>query len=241
MFSYLLQLKCGADYRASNNAGLQCANIAAYSGSTDILRFLFETMDNFHLEQFVQQLDCEGNTILHAAVDSGNLETLQFCLQHFAEIDAAGQDLCTPVHSAAMTGQLAMLQTMFLEQPERKRVALALKDISGMTALHKSVLYDKETVADFLIAQGAELEAQDATYKTPLLLAASKRSFKCVRLLINRGANFNAVDKDGRNIVHLVVIYCNSIDALFDDELLLLVSLSLLISVTFHFLNLNHR
>lgn len=217
----------GAAVRVDNNAGLHSANIAAYSGSAEVLTYLFETAKtkNRNLEKLLHMIDSNGNMILHAAVDSGSLQTVKVCLQNQCRIDSQANDLSTAVHFAATQGHLEMIQLMFTVQAERKKTALSLKDSSGMTPLHKSVLYDYVTVTYFLLEEGAELDVVDVNDRTPLLLSASKGSFCCTSLLLMRGADVNCVDKDGRNFTHLAIISGCNTDPLLDNPILLPVSL----------------
>ena len=52
----------------------------------------------------------------------------------------------------------------------------------------------------------ADVEAEDDSGRTPLLLAASKGAPRCLHYLIGAGgANVEHRDADGRNFVHLAV------------------------------------
>ncbi len=193
--------------------------MAAYAGSADALLTLFKCYleNKCPADTFLNMSDPEGNLILHAAVDSGSLETVKVCLEYGANIDTQQDDKSTPVHFAALRGELTIIRTMFEAQPKRKRNVLMLTDKNGMTVLHKAVLFDNVAIVEFLLDEGAELESADVNEQTPLLLAASKCSTKCVLKLLQRGANMKHTDKDGRNFVHLAVLNDADLDSITNE------------------------
>lgn len=57
------------------------------------------------------------------------------------------------------------------------------------------------------VQEYADVEAEDDSGRTPLLLAASKAATRCLHYLIGAGgANAEHRDADGRNFVHLAVL-----------------------------------
>ena len=65
--------------------------------------------------------------------------------------------------------------------------------------------------------QGANINAQDANNRTPLFVAASKRAWQSVNLLIKRGANMTLKDEKSRNFLHVIIKGGGSLN-LFEDE-----------------------
>ncbi len=88
---------------------------------------------------------------LHGAVDSGNVEAVRVIAEEGAEIDTQQEAKSTPVHFACTRGALDMVKLMFELQPARKSSSLSLRDRNGMTVLHKSVMFDFNDVAEFLV------------------------------------------------------------------------------------------
>lgn len=216
-----MQLQNGSNFKLRNNAGLHVGIVAAYSGSVEVLRVLFDFCKQQYsqsMDNFLNSSDNEGNIVLHAAVDSGNLEAVQFCMDCNARIDVQQNDKSSPVHFAALRGELQIIQAMFQAQPERVASTLRLTDINGMTALHKAVIFDNVAVVQYLLDQGAKIDAPDNNDQTPLLVAASKGSKGCIMCLFQRGANVQYLDKDGRNFVHLAVLSGCNFGVLFGES-----------------------
>jgi ankyrin repeat protein len=69
----------------------------------------------------------------------------------------------------------------------------------------------------FFFFQGANINAQDANNRTPLFVAASKRAWQSVNLLIKRGANMTLKDEKSRNFLHVIIKGGGSLN-LFEDE-----------------------
>jgi transient receptor potential cation channel subfamily A member 1 len=203
-------------------------NVAAYAGAADVMRVGYEFIktkrNDANIEEFMNRRDAEGNLVLHAAVDSGSLEAVKLCVENFTHIDGQQEDESTPVHFAALRGELEMIKVMFTAQPKRKKSALCLTDKNGMTALHKAVMFDHVHVAAYLLDEGAEIEAVDKNDHTPLLIAASKVAKKCAMLLVERGANVCHKDKDGRNFIHLAVLSGVKPECLASEKILAEVS-----------------
>jgi len=58
-----------------------------------------------------------------------------------------------------------------------------------------------------LISLDADIECFNNAVETPILCGARKKHTKCVKMLLDRGANINALDKKGNNLMHIVVAH----------------------------------
>jgi len=64
-------------------------------------------------------------------------------------------------------------------------------DLDGRKPLHYAADFGHSLVVDFLIAQGAEINAKDKHDITPLLAAIFEGHIEVVRLLLDKGAEKN--------------------------------------------------
>ena len=53
------------------------------------------------------------------------------------------------------------------------------------------------------------IDIRDNAGKTPLLVALKKGRHALAQMLINAGADVNAVDNQGQSVVHYIVRYCS--------------------------------
>ncbi|KAG7177400.1 Serine/threonine-protein phosphatase 6 regulatory ankyrin repeat subunit A-like 2, partial [Homarus americanus] len=73
-------------------------------------------------------------------------------------------------------------------------------------AMHTAAINDESQVMELLIQHDADIEAKDATdHRTPLFFTITKQSIRCFQLLLEKGANVNAVGRDGKSVLHVAV------------------------------------
>jgi len=95
---------------------------------------------------------------------------------------------------------------MFGMQPQEKRVSLCCTDVQKMTPLHCAAMFDHPDIVEYLIVEGADINALDKERRSPLLLSASRAGWRTVHALIRLGANIYLKDANYRNVLHLVIM-----------------------------------
>lgn len=95
----------------------------------------------------------------------------------------ANDSRATTIHNRCQKGDLASVQAILKAFPEK----LNTRDNYGHTPLHRAVYSQSERLIQYLIDQGANLEAKDYSGLTPL--ERSIRYPRSSRLLIKNGAN----------------------------------------------------
>ena len=72
----------------------------------------------------------------------------------------------------------------------------------GWTALMVAAAYGREEVAEYLLSLPTiDLEARHEDGETALLLAAWQGHLRLIKLLLHSGANIEAVDHEGNNVL----------------------------------------
>lgn len=95
---------------------------------------------------------------------------------------------------------------MFTIQPAEKKTCLTCTDAQKMTPLHCAGMFDHPEIVEYLVSEGADINALDKEHRSPILLAASRGGWKTVHTLIRLGANISVKDVNSRNVLHLVIM-----------------------------------
>uniref|UniRef100_A0A1B0CK24 Transient receptor potential cation channel subfamily A member 1 n=3 Tax=Lutzomyia longipalpis TaxID=7200 RepID=A0A1B0CK24_LUTLO len=157
-------------------------------------------------EEMISFYDSEGNVPLHSAVHGGDIKAVELCLKSGAKISTQQHDLSTPVHLACAQGALDIVKLMFTLQPKEKKVSLSCTDVQRMTPLHCASMFDHPDIVEYLVENGADINALDKEHRSPLLLSASRAGWRTVHTLIRLGANISLKDANNRNVLHLVIM-----------------------------------
>jgi len=133
-------------------------------------------------------------TPLHWVARNGLVNTIDLLIQHGANpclLDAQGHNC---LHSVAHSGKyLALLYVVC-----RPEIAIDEPDSSGYTPLHCAVHLRDEISTHILLKLGANPNVADHDGLTPLHWAAFTGSKKCIKGLLEAGADIRAKDKNLR-------------------------------------------
>ncbi|MGA3346733.1 MAG: ankyrin repeat domain-containing protein [Terracidiphilus sp.] len=124
------------------------------------------------------------------------LGTLLFGL---AALAVATPAFCGPIHDAARAGDLDKVKSLIKESPG---LVSSKDDKYGQTPLHIAAFNDRKDVAEFLLANKADVNAKAKNGSTPLHLAAAKGNKDMVELLLANKADIDAVDNEGWSPLH---------------------------------------
>lgn len=173
ILSYLIEQ--GADIDATDEKGWTALLYAAFDGRMETVQYLAECGAD---------LDATVNGIWSAlifAADKGYTEIASYLLDKGA--DASNLDV---IYSSA-AGLLERVR-FFVESSKDALAVLGTRDI---TPLMKAVQNNKLEVAQYLLDQGADIEAKDMMSRTALMLAVIDNRIEAVELLLNNGADQN--------------------------------------------------
>lgn len=144
-----------------------------------------------HKEEYarlIQALEHEDPSYVQAALDAGRDPNAPL-----------GEDGMTPLLLAARIGEDSLVKSLLARGADP-----AHTDSEGWTALHWAVHENQEAAARVLLDHAAALvNTPDAAGATPLMHAAEAGSEALARLLLERGADKNAVNRDGLSALTL--------------------------------------
>jgi ankyrin repeat protein len=152
-----------------------------------------------------------GLTALHYAAANGHKAVVDLLLSKGAKADAQNWAGITPLHVAAQKGYEEVAKALLAAgaSVDAKTTATDNRDFfiggvrclsseSNQTPLHMAAAAGYASLAELLLAKGADANAEDGAGRTPLHLAAKGGSTGLVKLLLAKGANVNAQDREGR-------------------------------------------
>ncbi|KAK2591217.1 hypothetical protein QQS21_011102 [Conoideocrella luteorostrata] len=175
-----LLLDKGADIEAKDKYGRTPLRVAALSGYKATTKLLLERGAD------IEAKDEYGRTPLRVAALIGHKAIAKLLLENGAIVNAKDKDVQTPLRVAAFNGHEAVAKLL----PENGAdVDAKVKDGADVDVKDK----DGQTP---LLEKGADFNAKDEYSWTPLRLATLKRHETVVKLLLERGADIDAMDKD---------------------------------------------
>jgi len=155
---------------------------AAQQGDVDVIQQLINR------GYTVNCMNYELVTPLHEAATAGHAQACSYLLDEGAWINATNIDGATPLCDAAANGQVECAQLLLSRNASVNPPTLLT------SPLHEAAIRGHSKCVSLLIVHGANLDASDCHFGTPLhaACAAYKISMECVTSLIRAGADVNA-------------------------------------------------
>ncbi|HPO14529.1 MAG TPA: ankyrin repeat domain-containing protein [Candidatus Hydrogenedentes bacterium] len=139
-----------------------------------------------------------GDSVLHQAIPSGDIEMIDFLISRGAAIDTVNKSGMTPLHVAVDNHRLDVVQLLV-----NKGASIENKNQDAFSPLHLAVEKGFPDIAVFLLDQGADIKTKDRRRFTPLHSAVMLGNAEMVKLLIEHNADITFKDKEGRTPLHL--------------------------------------
>ncbi|CAH0549306.1 unnamed protein product [Brassicogethes aeneus] len=208
-----------------NRTALQAA---AATGNVEIANVLVSNGADINAQ------DIKGKSPLMFAVNKNHTETAEFLINHGADVNLRGsKDNRTALHVAGLTGNVEMANVLvsngadinaqdingyspliFAVDNNHTKITEYLinhgADVNlrgskdNRTALHVAGLTGNVEMANVLVSNGADINAQDINGYSPLMFAVYKNHTETVEFLINQGADVNLRgSKDNRTALHV--------------------------------------
>lgn len=136
----------------------------------------------------------DGCSVLYVAVEYDLSEVVKLLINAGANVNAKISSGHTPLHYAIEKESLEIIQALLFHGADPN-----IKKPEGVPTLYCAVLSKTNgyAICEALINAGAEIDSFNASFQTPLHLAAEQNKVEIVRLLIEAGADVNHVIYDG--------------------------------------------
>jgi ankyrin repeat protein len=167
------------------------AALAVESGACREIRLRFETIKP-------QISAIEVSLTLFSAAGKNCLELVSELLDHGASVDARDRFGARPLSHAARFGHLPVVDLLLAHgAPIDARnlagaTALFFAGRGGVTPLAVAAYRGNDTIAEALLARGANDRATDETGKSPIIYAAAAGWFDVLTVLLARNVDINA-------------------------------------------------
>lgn len=205
-------IAAGANPELVNTAGQNALILAVLSNDLTTLKTLVESMQQAGQTLDFNQQDKQGLSLLHYAIKQQNLALLEYLLKAGANPELADQAQRTALFYALEQNDLAPVKMLVEHQ-----ASLNAKDQAQRTPLLYAIEYyvqeandtfkqhlaERITLIDYLLDQGAELQAADENGNTALHLGMP--IYELGQHLIERGADIHALNKEGETAIFQVV------------------------------------
>lgn len=143
-------IKSGAELQARDNEHMTPIHYAAMNERVDCVKVLVDAAESAgggaFVSQIVSEVDREGQTALHIAVDAGSRKTAQYLLFKGAEVNAVKTNMATPLHLAATAGDAEVAELLL-----NFKANVEAKNVNHETPLHKAALFNSVPVIKLLL------------------------------------------------------------------------------------------
>jgi ankyrin repeat protein len=146
-------------------------------------------------------VDANGNPMLVIAIkDKSVLVTELLLNQKSIDVDLSNLNGETPLMMASIEGNLPVVKRLVLDKK-------AKIDHIGWTPLHYASSKGQLEVAQFLVANGADVNSRSLNGTTPLMMAAQSGNEMLIKFLLDNGADIQLRNALGFSVIDIAEIY----------------------------------
>ncbi|CAM0949105.1 unnamed protein product [Alopecurus aequalis] len=194
------------DLRGARDAkGVTVLHFAACKGRLEICKFLVEESG---LD--VNLVSITGATPMSYAALAGQVQVMRYLLDRGGDPAMPDERGSTPLHAAADKGHCEAVRLLL-------SIGIHVDPIDHRgTPLHLAAAKDHDEVMKVLLEHGADPNRVVHHILSPLLVALCERSLKCVKILIEAGADVNAHGYSAPLMQAVEISLTNFIDLLLE-------------------------
>jgi ankyrin repeat protein len=150
------------------------------------------------LKDYINLQNFDGLSALHYCAFRGNVEIIKYLIMQGADPFLKDSDGHNVIHIAAQGDRVNVIYYFI----KNFNIDVNDRDTKDSSALHWAAYLNKEISLTYLIAWGANVNAQDSELNTPLHLAivASERvqETRCAKILLLKGAHRKLKNLEGK-------------------------------------------
>jgi len=192
---YLLSKGARVDEK-NGPKGVSALYRACFDGSLDIAKVLVDAGADVNLKS------TEGFTPLYIAVGNKRKPLVEYLLSKGAPVDEKnGPDGVAALFRACYVGSLDIVKVLVDAGADVNH-----KDNIGFTCFYAAVQEKHKPIIEYLLSKGVRVnETNGQNNDTPLHKACVSGSLEVVKILVNAGADINAVNKQGKSSLDFAV------------------------------------
>jgi ankyrin repeat protein len=146
-------------------------------------------------------IDAKGELMLNLAIKDKSEDVITFPVANKAtDVDISNKFGETPLMIASIEGNLPLVKSLI--QQHKAQI-----NHIGWTPLHYACAKGHLEIAQYLIANGAIVDALSPSNTTPLMMAVQSGNEQLVKLLLDKGADIQVRNTNGLTAIDIAVIY----------------------------------
>ena len=146
-------------------------------------------------------VDAKGEPMLVIAIKDKSAKVTELLLKDKkTDVDLSNKFGETPLMLASIEGDLPVVKALVIQREARI-------DHIGWTPLHYACAKGQLSVAQFLIANGANPNSRSPNGSTPLMMAAQSGNEELIKFLLDNGADIRIRNGHGLSVIEIADIY----------------------------------
>lgn len=146
-------------------------------------------------------LDAKGELMLNLAIKDNSEDVIAFLVADKAtDVDISNKFGETPLMIASIEGNLPLVKILIQQRN-------AQINHIGWTPLHYACARGRLEIAQYLITNGAIVDALSPGNTTPLMMAVQSGNEALVKLLLDKGADLQVRNSQGFSAIDIALIY----------------------------------